>query len=51
MIHHMAQSVRGALRHWGLSQWKALAKDNKMTVEQVKEYFKIKEFEGVEVIP
>lgn len=48
---HLCQSVSGALKHWDNSTWKAVAKDNNITVECLKERFRIMEFEGKKVIP
>lgn len=47
----MCQSVKGALKNWDESQWEDVAKDNSMTVDAVKERFRIYEFEGKKVIP
>jgi hypothetical protein len=50
-IIHMCQSVSGALKNWDQSTWKEVAKDNDMTIGQIKERFRIMEFEGKKVIP
>lgn len=47
---HMCQSVSGALKNWTRTQWAAVAKDNGMTVEGLKQKFRIMEFEGKKVI-
>ena len=48
---HFCQSVSGALRNWDKKQWDAVGRDNGMTGNQVKEKFRIMEFEGKKVIP
>lgn len=48
---HFCQSVEGALNHWKMSEWKAIAKENNMTVKQVKDEFKKYLSEGKKVIP
>lgn len=48
---HFCQSVDGALKHWSKNQWQQVAKDNKMTLDAVKERFRIYQFEGKKVIP
>lgn len=48
---HVCQSVRGALKNWDKKDWEHVAKQNGKTVVGVKEWFRIKEFEGVKVIP
>lgn len=49
--HHFCQDVRGALKNWNKQQWTDVAADNNMSVVACKEWFRIKEFEGVKVIP
>jgi len=48
---HMCQSISGALRNWDKKTWEIVARDNNMTVNAVKEKFRIWEFEGKKVIP
>jgi hypothetical protein len=48
---HLCQDVRGALKHWKPYQWRAVARDNKMTVDQVKDAFMNYLLEGKKVIP
>lgn len=48
---HICQSVSGAIKNWDKKTWQAIAKDNNMTVEAIKERFRIYEFEGKKVIP
>ncbi len=48
---HCCQSVEGALRNWGKSEWNHIARENGITVNQAKERFRIMEFEGKKVIP
>lgn len=48
---HVCQSVEGALMHWDFNQWHAVAKDNKMSVNEVKRWFLQCVREGKKVIP
>lgn len=48
---HMCQSVRGALKNWSDSEWRALALHNNCTVKECKEEFLQYLSEGKEVIP
>jgi hypothetical protein len=48
---HIAQSIAGAVKNWDDSMWKSLAKDNKCTVSDVKDYFLNALAEGKKVIP
>jgi hypothetical protein len=48
---HVCQSVTGALKNWTARDWRHIANDNHMTVPQIKERFRIYEFEGKKVIP
>lgn len=48
---HLCQSVSGALRNWSKKDWEHIGRDNGMTGPQVKEKFRIMEFEGIKVIP
>jgi hypothetical protein len=48
---HMCQSIEGALKNWSPSQWKAVARDNKLTVAQVKSEFRHYLREGKRVLP
>ncbi len=50
-IIHVCQDIRGALKHWDKQTWTQVAWDNKMTIDQVKERFRIYLFEGKKVIP
>jgi hypothetical protein len=50
-IIHICQSVTGALKNWDKKTWEAVGKDNGLTGAQVKERFRIYEFEGKKVIP
>lgn len=48
---HVCQSVGGALKNWGKKEWASVAKSNNMTIDALKEQFRIMEFEGKRVIP
>jgi len=48
---HFCQDIQGALNNWSLDQWKAVARDNKITVEQVKSQFRHYLREGKRVLP
>lgn len=48
---HFCQSVGGAIKNWKKKDWEVVAKDNKTTVNRLKEKFRIMEFEGIKVIP
>jgi hypothetical protein len=49
--YHICQSVSGALKNWSKKEWENMANHNGMTVDAVKERFRIYEFEGKNVIP
>lgn len=49
--YHCCQSVRGALNNWSKNEWASVASENGLTPDQLKERFRIMEFEGKEVIP
>lgn len=48
---HICQSVDGALKNWKKAEWRNIAEANNMTIDAVKEQFKIYQFEGKRVIP
>lgn len=48
---HFCQSVSGAIRNWDKKTWEEVGRDNNMTGPQMKERFRIMEFEGKKVIP
>lgn len=51
MTLHLCQSVSGALRNWTKDIWDSVGAQNNMTGNQMKEKFRIMEFEGKKVIP
>lgn len=50
-IHHICQSVDGALANYTARDWKHLAKNNNCSVLAVKKWFKKQQEEGKRVIP
>ncbi len=48
---HVCQSVSRALKNWKKKTWEAMGRDNDMTAAQIKERFRILEFEGIKVLP
>lgn len=48
---HLCQSVSGALKNWSKKEWEHMAKHNNMSVDAVKERFRIMDFERKKVIP
>ena len=48
---HFCQCLEGALNNWDIKTWRALAKDNAMTVKAIKKEFRRLMAEGKEVIP
>lgn len=48
---HMCQSISGALSNWTTKDWKSISEENGMTPEQVKEQFRLWDFEGKKVLP
>lgn len=51
MKYHICQSVEGALKNWGISEWKSIYRSNNCTVKQAKKAFKEYLAEGKRVIP
>lgn len=49
--YHICQDVRGAIKNWTKQQWADVARDNGISVDRCKEWFRIQEFNGVKVIP
>lgn len=50
-ILHICLSIDGALKNWDRHTWQAVARDNKTSVLELKQKFKIYQFEGKKVIP
>lgn len=48
---YVCQSVPGALANWQMADWRSVARSNNMTVAEIKEQFRIYDFEGKKVIP
>lgn len=48
---HVCQSVDGALKHWRKREWLSVARSNNVTIDAMKEKFRIMQFEGKRVIP
>lgn len=48
---HVCQSVQGALNNWKKAEWTAVAKENGLSIDALKERFRIMDFEGKKVIP
>ena len=36
---HICRSIEGALRNWKSAEWKHVAKENNITVEEAKDWF------------
>ncbi len=48
---HFSQNIEGALKNWSKQDWLCMARDNKCTVEEVKDYFWQCLNEGKRVLP
>jgi len=48
---HLCQSVSGALKNWKKRDWEECGRVNGKTAAQMKEQFRILDFEGVKVLP
>lgn len=48
---HICQSIEGALRNWKSAEWKHVAKENNITVEEAKDWFWKMFSEGKRVLP
>ena len=50
-LRHICQSVDGALSNWTMKEWKSVAKENNLTVAELKDVFRKYKADGKRVIP
>lgn len=51
MRHHLCQSVEGALKNWGVREWKSIARENGLSIAECQSVFRQYLREGIRVIP